>query len=297
LSFLIWSFFVEWLEVSVEANHEAAEAIAEVLTRFAPQGVAIEARPQGIGDGKVTVRAYLLAGPDLPQTKKKVEEAIWHLGQLLPIPDPTFRAVPDTDWTEHWKEHLSVLHIGRQVVIQPTWLSYRPKEDEIVIVLDPGMAFGTGLHPTTQICLMALEDHVRPAMQLLDLGTGSGILAIAGVKLGAESVLALDNDPQAVKVARHNIRENGVSEGIKVAEGSLAQVEGTFDLVLVNILARVIIQMAKEGLADLLAPGGRLILAGIIADQEDEVRVALEQAGLEVVGRRQIEDWVGLEAM
>lgn len=287
---------MDWLEVSVAVSGEAAEAVAEALARYAPRGVAIEAGPEGIGRGPVTVRAYLPADAELPHTRRRVEEALWHLGQLLPIPEPSFRPVADADWAEAWKRHLRVLHVGQRIVIRPSWLPYAPQPDEIVIELDPGMAFGTGSHPTTQMCLLALEAHVRPGMRLLDLGCGSGILAIAGAKLGGGPALAVDNDPQAVAAARENARRNGVAERVRVIEGSLEQIAGQFDLLLVNILAQVIIEMAGRGLAERLAPDGLLVAAGLLAEQEREVTEALARAGLEITGRRQIEDWVGLEA-
>ncbi|HEC34740.1 MAG TPA: 50S ribosomal protein L11 methyltransferase [Chloroflexi bacterium] len=286
---------MEWLEVSVQVGSEAAEAVAEVLTRFAPHGVAVEAGAEGICAGPVTVCAYLPANEHLPRTQRLVEEALWHLGQIIPIPEPAFRPVAETDWAELWKEHLRVLHVGRRVVIRPSWLPYAPREHEVVVILDPGMAFGTGLHPTTQMCLMALEEHVHPGMRVLDLGTGSGILAIAGAKLGAGSVLALDSDLQAVAVARSNARRNGVADRVQVREGSLAQADGPFDLVMVNILAKVIVQMTEQGLEKRLAPQGLAVVAGLVADQEEEVTEALLRAGLAVVGRRQVEEWVALE--
>lgn len=287
---------MKWLEVNVETSSEAAEAVAEVLTRFAPQGVALEAGPDGIAHGPVTVRAYLPAGVDLERTQRQVSEALWHLGQILPIPDPTFRSIEETNWEDIWKRHLQVMKIGQRIVIRPSWLEHLPEEGEVVIELDPGMAFGTGLHPTTQLCLMAMEERIQPGARLLDLGTGSGILAIAGVKLGAGSVLALDTDADAVAAAHRNVFQNDVLEEVEVARGSLAQAEGTFDLVLVNILAQVIIQMSGQGLVDRLAPDGLLITAGILEEQVEEVEAALEAAGLAIVERRQIEDWVALVA-
>jgi len=287
---------MEWLEVSLEVDGEAAEAVAEVLSRFAHKGVAIEAGPEGVEAGPVVVRAYLPVDSRLPKTRRRLEEALWHLSQIRPLPEPTFRRIAEADWAEAWKQHLRVLHIGQRIVVRPSWLDYDPQEGEVVIVLDPGMAFGTGLHPTTQMCLTALQKHVRPGASLLDLGTGSGILSIAGAKLGAERVLALDSDPQAVTVARENVRRNGVADRVGVKEGSLAQAHGRFDLVVVNILARVIVEMLEQGLAKRLAPGGRLILAGLIVDQEPEVREALRRAGLEPSEREQIDDWVGLVA-
>ncbi|MGD1993571.1 MAG: 50S ribosomal protein L11 methyltransferase [Anaerolineae bacterium] len=287
---------MKWLEVNVETSSEAAEAVAEVLSRFAPQGVALEAGPDGIACGPVAVRAYLSTGVDLEQTRRQVSEALWHLSQILPIPEPTFRSVEETNWEEIWKRHLQVLRIGERVVIRPSWLEHLPQESEVVIELDPGMAFGTGLHPTTQLCLMALEERIRPGARLLDLGTGSGILAIASAKLGAGSVLALDTDSDAVDVARRNASKNEVLDRVEVACGSLAQADGTYDLVVVNILAQVIVDMAGRGLADLLASDGALITAGILEGQVDDVQAALEAAGLAIAERRQIEDWVALVA-
>lgn len=288
---------MEWLEVSLTVDKEIAEAVADVLARFAHRGVVIEAGPEGIGAGPVVVRAYLPVDGRLPQTRHRLEEALWHLGQISPLPEPSYRRIAEADWAEAWKQHLRVLHIGRRLVVRPSWLEYAPREEEVVIVLDPGMAFGTGLHPTTQMCLVALEEHVRPGTSLLDLGTGSGILSIAGAKLGAERVLALDKDPQAVEVARENVLRNGVADRVTVMEGSLAQAHGRFDVVVVNILARVIVEMLEQGLAERLAPGGRLILAGLIVDQEAEVVAALHRAGLRPAGRQQIDDWVGLVAL
>ena len=285
---------MEWLEVSVTVDNEAAEAVAEVLSRYAYHGVVIETGPEGWGTEPVVVRAYLRTDDHLRANKRRVEEALWHLGQIWPIPNPTFRPVAEADWEEAWKEQLRVLHIGQRVVIRPSWLDYTPAPEDIVIDLDPGMAFGTGLHPTTQLCLEALEERVQPDAEVLDLGTGSGILAIAAAKLGARSVKAVDNDPVAVKTARENAAINNVQEVVCVAEGSLEDVSGDYDLVVVNILARVIAEMLREGLETRVRPGGKLVAAGIIADQEATVTEALEQGSLALVERRQRGDWVCL---
>lgn len=286
----------EWLEVSLEVDAETAEAVAEVLSRFAHKGVAIEAGPNGLAAGPVTVRAYLPADDRLADTRRRLEEALWHLSQIRSLPEPAYRWVAERDWAEAWKQHLRVLHIGRRIVVRPSWLPYEPDAEEVVILLDPGMAFGTGLHPTTQMCLIALEELVRPDARLLDLGTGSGILAIAAAKLGAGSVLALDTDPVAVDVAVENVRRNGVADRVRVLRGSLSQVDGRFDVVVVNILARVIVELLEAGLADRLEADGHLVLAGLIAEQEPEVADALCRSGLEQVDRRQMEDWVALVA-
>lgn len=285
---------MEWLEVSVTVENEAAEAVAEVLSRYAYRGVVIEAGPEGWDAGPVVVRAYLPADDQLQANKHRVEVALWHLGQIRPVSVPTFRPVAEADWAEAWKERLNVMHIGRHIVIRPSWLEYAPAPGDVLIQLDPGMAFGTGLHPTTQMCLVALERLIRPGAEVLDLGTGSGILAIAAAKLGAGRVLAVDNDPVAVKTAQGNVVTNGVQGIVNLVRGSLTEVSGSYDLVVVNILARVIVEMVQEGLAARVCPGGVLIAAGILADQEPEVIAALEQEGLVLTERQWRDDWVCL---
>lgn len=286
----------EWLEVSVEVDHETAEAVAEVISRYAHGGVVVEGGPDGWDTAPVVVRGYLPTDDDLWSRKKKIEEGLWHLGQIRRIPEPSFRPIAEKDWADAWKKRLKVLHIGDHIVIRPSWLDYKPKSGEVVIDLDPGMAFGTGLHPTTQLCLCALETHLRPGLAVLDLGTGSGILAIAAAKLGAERVLALDNSRQAVNVARGNVIDNAVDDYVRVRQGSLSDASGCYDLVLVNILARVIVEMADAGLSEKLRPGGVLITAGITVDQVSQVVAALERGGLSLIDRRQRDDWVSLLA-
>lgn len=287
---------MEWLEVSVAVDHETAEAVAEVLSRHAHRGVVIEGGPDGWQTSPVVVRGYLPAGDDLWSKKNKIEEDLWHLGQIRPIPDPSFRRVAEQDWAEAWKKRLEVLRVGQRLVIRPSWLDYDARTDDVVVQLDPGMAFGTGLHPTTQLCLCALETLVQPEAEVVDLGTGSGILAVAAAKLGAKRVLALDSDEQAVEVARANVIANDVDEHVSVRRGSLSQVSGVYDLVVVNILARVIVEMLEEGLAERLRPDGVLIAAGIIADKTDDVIAAFGRSNLELIGRRQRGDWVSLLA-
>jgi ribosomal protein L11 methyltransferase len=285
----------EWLEVSVTVSDEVAEAVAEVLSEYAyHRGVAIEVSPEQSPGDPVTVRAYLPVDEEVRERQRAVEEALWHLGQIMPIPEPSFRGVAEADWAEAWKEHMSVLHIGRRIVVKPSWKSYTPEDEEVLIELDPGMAFGTGLHPTTRMCLTALEDFIRPGMEVLDLGTGSGILAIAATKLGASCVLAVDNDPVAVQVARENVRANGVEGAVQVVAGGLPEVEGGYDLVVVNILARVIRELLTEGLGTTMRPSAPLILAGILEGQVADLDEVITQTGLLLVEQRQIDDWVCL---
>jgi ribosomal protein L11 methyltransferase len=287
---------MEWLEVSVEVENEAVEAVAEVLSRYAHRGVVVEAGPDGWNAGPVVVRAYLPTDDELWAKKKRIQEALWHLGQIQPLPEPSFRPVAEEDWAEAWKRRLKVLRIGERIVIQPSWLDYRPEPQDLVIQLDPGMAFGTGLHPTTQMCLCALEECVQPGMEVLDLGTGSGILAIAAAKLDAKRVLAVDHDKQAAKVARGNVIANHVQGAVTVRQGSLPDVSGTYDLVVVNILARVIVEMVQQGLSERVRPDGVLIAAGITVDKVPDVVEAFERGGLELTDRKERGDWVSLVA-
>ncbi len=287
---------MEWLEVSVTVENEAAEAVAEVLSRYAPRGVAIEAGPDGWNVGPVVVRAYLPDDDQLSVNKRRVRKALGHLNQISPVSMPTFCPVTEKDWAEAWKERLTVMHIGQHIVIRPSWLDYVPAPKDVVVRLDPGMAFGTGLHPTTQMCLIALEESIQSGTQVLDMGTGSGILAIAAAKLGAGRVLALDNDSVAVKIARDNIVINDVQGVVSILRGSLAEVSASYDLVVVNILAKVIVEMLQEGLAERVCPGGKMIVAGIIDEQEQKVVEAMEQQGLTLVGKQQQGDWVCLVA-
>jgi ribosomal protein L11 methyltransferase len=287
---------LSWLEASVQVDGEAAEAVSEVFNRYGRGGVVLST---DFGNGSsdtavVTVKTYLPLDEEGRKTRRRIEEALWHLGQIYPLPPPDFRELREDDWANAWKKHYHVLRVGQRIVIKPPWQEHKPQPDEVVIELDPGMAFGTGLHPTTRMCLQALEEHLEPGARVLDLGTGSGILAIAAAKLGAGYVLALDNDPLAVKAARANVHSNGVQNLVAVEHGSLGKTTEEFELVLVNILAKVIIGLAGQGLIDRVQPTGLMVLAGIIEEQEAEVTAALREHGLDIIERRQEKDWVTL---
>lgn len=299
---------MDWLEISLVVDAEAAEAVAEVMSRYVPNGVAIEQRARDIGSGPdwspdgpleptAIVRGYLPLDAGVESKRQQIAQALWHLQRIYPMPDPAFREVRQAEWENAWKEHYHVLRIGRRFVIKPSWRDHTPQPGDIVIELDPGMAFGTGLHPTTQMCLQAIEAHMPAGARVIDLGTGSGILAIAAAKLGAASVLALDIDPVAVESARENVARNQVERVVRVESGSLDFVRAQpepFHFALVNILAKIIVQLCEEGLEEMMRPGGRMVCAGLIDTQEEEVRDALERAGLVVIDRLQDKDWVGL---
>lgn len=285
-----------WIELSVQAEAEAVESVAELLSQLGHGGVAIEeplsetAEPGRVEidpNRLVTVKTYLPEDEQVGQKVARAEEAVWHLSQLRRVEPLQVRRLAEEDWAEAWKKFFYVQRIGERVVIKPTWREYQAAPHEVVLELDPGMAFGTGLHPTTRMCLRACERFVSEGMRVLDVGTGSGILALAAAKLGAASVVALEVDPVAADVARKNVALNGMGGLISVYQGSLErlnEVDGgnsRFDLVLANIIASVIVHLA-QGLHDALAPEGRLVASGIIADRELEVRDALEATGLDV---------------
>jgi ribosomal protein L11 methyltransferase len=285
-----------WVEASVQVDGEAAEVVSEVFNRYG-RGGAVLSTDFGNGSGNaavVTVKTYLPLDEEGRKTRRCIEEALWHLGQIYPLPAPEFRELTEDDWAHAWKKHYHIQRIGQRIVVKPPWQEHQPRSDEVVIELDPGMAFGTGLHPTTRMCLQALEEHLEPGAKVLDLGTGSGILAIAAAKLGASYVLALDNDPLAVRASRVNVQSNGAQNTVTIELGSLDKATDKFDLLLVNILARVIIELADQGLVNRVQPNGLMIVAGIIEEQEAEVKAALGKHGLEIVKRRQDKDWVTL---
>jgi ribosomal protein L11 methyltransferase len=226
---------------------------------------------------------------------------------LRPIGEIETRLVHEEDWAHAWKAHFPVLRVGRRVVIRPTWRRHRRSSEDVVLALDPGMAFGTGLHPTTRLCLAGIETWAdagrfdrgtarHGGSRVLDVGCGSGILAIAAGLFGAEEVLGVDTDPIAIEATAANARRNRLGRRIAARIGSLPSGAGPFDLVLANLIASVLVALAED-LAAELRPTGRLLASGIFVDRETEVAAALEGAGLHVVGRSSEGDWVALEAV
>jgi ribosomal protein L11 methyltransferase len=212
------------------------------------------------------------------------------------------RIVAEEDWAESWKEYFHVERFGKHIVVVPTWRTYDPEPTDVVLTLDPGMAFGTGQHETTRMCLEAIEAAVTPGGRVLDVGCGSGILAIAAAELGAGDVYAVDIDPNCVRVTRHNAEANGVADRLHAEAGSLgavwpfAEPPAAFDVVVANIIARIIIELAQP-LVDALAPSGRLILSGVIREREQEVCAAVTAAGARIESVRAMGDWRCIEAV
>jgi len=302
-----------WLEVAVEADVEAVEAVSEILGRFALGGASVEPAFELVDEGlgaridptrPSIVRAYLPAR-DLAAAEAaaaRAAEALGHLQAfgLRPIGDLRTRLVHEADWAEAWKAHFPVMRIGRRIVIRPTWREHTPADGDIVLDLDPGMAFGTGLHPTTRLCLAAVEAIADRGplgdARVLDVGCGSGILAMAAVKLGARHALGVDTDPIAIEATLANAERNGLADRIVARPGSLPTGEPPFDVVLANLIASLLVRLAGQ-LRDELRPGGTLLASGIFVDRETDVREAFAAAGLVVGGRSAEGDWVALEAV
>lgn len=301
-----------WLEISVTADIEGVEAVSEILGRVATGGTSVEPAFELVDEGLAArvdptrpaiVRAYVPVRHAAAAERAVAEasEALGHLQAfgLRPIGEISTRIVHETDWAEAWKAHFPVLRIGRRVVIRPTWRRHRATPGDVVLALDPGMAFGTGLHPTTRLCLAALEriaDEGRlDGAAALDVGCGSGILAIAAARFGAARVLGVDTDPIAIEATVANARRNAVAQRIRARHGTLPSGAGPFDVVLANLIAGLLVELAADLRAE-LRPGGTLLASGIFVDREADVRSAFDGADLRVTRRSVEGDWVALEA-
>ncbi len=303
---------MNWLEVSLTVNGELAESVADVLARFAYSGVMMEQgvkytdeEDAGTPTGPITVRAYLEMNDQIEETRQKLEESLYYLGMIQPIPPASYKEIADQNWMESWKQHYKPIMIGKRLVVIPAWMD-SPDPDRVAIKIDPGMAFGTGTHPTTQLCLELMERTIpdlhssNNEIRMIDVGCGSGILSIAAIKLGATSVVGVDIDPGSIANARENAKTNHVAEQLILDVGSVQEIlDGKFPLrkaplVVANILAPVIIRLFNAGLSKLIADRGSIILSGILQEQEQNVIGAAQAKGLRLNEKKQMGDWVAL---
>ncbi len=279
-----------WQELSISVPHEYVEPISYLFGRYG-KGLSTELD----GKGRVLLRTYMTSGSR--QRLARIDVGVRLVAAVEPIGPLVIRDLPeDEDWQNSWKSHFRILRIGKHLVINPTWLDLDPGPDDIVIELDPGIAFGTGYHPTTDTCLQALEQHITPGMSVLDLGTGSGILTIAAIKLGAGRVTALDIDSQAVTAARRNFRRCGIGKQVRLGQGSVPHATasaGQFDLAVANISARGVADRCPFILTA-LKPGGLFIASGLLETQKGEVASAAEPLGFTLVSEWPQEEWVTL---
>jgi ribosomal protein L11 methyltransferase len=299
---------MNWLEVSLTVNGELAEAVADVLARFAFSGVMMEQGVKYVDDedagtptGPITVRAYLEMDCRIEETRQKLEESLYYLGRIQPLPPASYQQIADQNWMEAWKQHYKPILIGERLLILPAWMD-SPDPNRIAIKIDPGMAFGTGTHPTTQLCLELMEKEftTRHPSLVIDVGCGSGILSIAALKLGVSSALGVDIDAGSIDNARENANTNSIGRELILSVGSVQDIldeKFSFrqaDLVVANILAPVIIRLLDAGLAELMDEDGMLLLSGILQDQAQNVIQAAQAKGLRLNERKQLGDWVAL---
>lgn len=293
---------MQWIEVNIQVTHEAVEAVADILTAAGTSGVAIE-DPQLINNLRnsgtwelcdipeqqnteiVTVSAYYADDDKFQGRLRKIEEELAAVEERIGkfrFGNIRFRSLSEKDWANEWKQYFHVTHVGESLVIKPSWEEYTPKAGEHVIRIDPGMAFGTGTHHTTNMCMARLEKVMHKDAEVFDVGTGSGILAIAAALLGAKSVKAVDIDAVAVRVARENIAANGLEDKIDAREGDLLHgTEGKADVIIANIIADIIIMLLKD-IPGKLKDNGVFLVSGIISDRRADVEAAAAEVGMQV---------------
>jgi ribosomal protein L11 methyltransferase len=314
----------ELIEIAVDVDGEAAEAVSELFNRYNGGGwdedsVAGEASGGGavieatgfddfhrpvVGEYRVVVKTYIKPGRRGEEIRRQIEEGLWRLSLLYPIPEPTVRTVREEDWAHAWKKFYKPMRIGNRVLLVPAWEEVESQPDDIIVKLEPGMAFGTGMHPTTRLCILALEELVQSGQPVLDVGTGSGVLAIVAAKLGAHPIVATDIDTLAVDATLDNAQRNGIPIGpegvLTVSKGSVPEgMTQRFPLIVANILAEVLAGLfdgtyGNVPLAEPLAPGGSMILSGILDEKSGLVLEAAARHGLTLVDRKQENDWVAL---
>lgn len=299
---------VHWLEVRVTCDGETAEVVSEVLSRFITDGVVTETDAKYdeteeilIETGDIRVFGYLPYDDKTDEICKKIEEALWHLNMIRPIPNPTYKIILDQNWMESWKKYYKPIKIGEKLLILPSWLDQTDdNRNRIIIKIDPSMAFGTGTHPTTQMCMALTEELCQPGMDVIDVGCGSGILSVAAIKLGAKKALGVDLDYASVVAAKNTAELNSVHKKLEVGLGSVIEIyNGDFsfqnaDLVLTNILAPIILRLFTNGLSKLVKRNGYLILSGILDYQSDEVVQKALEEGFRFIKKEMINDWVAL---
>lgn len=322
----------EILEIAIEVDSEAAEAVSELFNRYnggdydddseageaSGGGAVIEttgyddwANPID-GEFRMVVKTYVKPGERGREIRRQIEEGLWRLSVIYPMPEAQIRILKEEDWAHAWKKFYKPFRIGKRVLLKPSWEEVEILPGDIVVELDPGMAFGTGMHPSTRLCIAGLEDTVTPGIDVLDIGTGSGVLAVAAIKLGARYVMATDIDPICVDVTQENAALNKIpiveealgmgraAGGISIKLDSVPRgVAGHFPVVVSNILAEVLVKLfdaeyAYPPLTEPMAPGGYLILSGIIHFRADMVVEAGERHGLTLIDRKQEGDWVAL---
>lgn len=311
---------MDWLEVTVRTNTAGADMISELLISAGAKGTSIEDRFDAFSeptdatqwdlidpsviekmDEDTLVHAYF---PAETTSRETIESLRARLAALTPEwlgfdagkRELEIANVREEDWAENWKKYYKPFRVGRHLVVRPVWEKYEPQAGDKIISIDPGMAFGNGTHETTSMCLGLVEDYIKPGDTVLDVGTGSGILAIASVLMGAQSALGVDLDPVAVRVANENIERNGLSDRVRAQAGDLVKgIDTQADVVFANIIADAVIMLSRAVRAH-MKPGGVFICSGIILEREQEVHDALSEAGFTVDRIEHRGEWSAIAA-
>ena len=305
---------MKWIEVQVKTTTEAEEVVANILYEAGVGGLAIEdpndilaftqnedswdyidsSLLNNVFEG-VIIKAYFPESEDLLDKIELIKQNIEKIPQYnldKGLGEVTVSEVDEKDWAETWKKYYKPKKIGEKVVIVPSWEKYESKEGDIIIEIDPGMAFGTGTHETTTMCINQLERHIKTDYKVFDIGCGSGILSIVSAKLGAKKVIAVDIDEVPIRVSKENIELNSVSNIVDVRRGNLLDVvDEKADLIVSNIIAEVIVKLSKD-IVNYLNPNGIFIASGIITEKKDMVKEALEKEGFNIIQVDIMNDWV-----
>jgi len=293
---------MKWQEIAVSATEDTTDSVTNIFYDLGAQGVVIEDPrdiakylelhawdayefpPEVLEAETVVVKAYLPFDPYLNDKLAKLEQALAGLKEHFAtfLPEMTLAEVEEADWANAWKAFYVPVKVGEKMVIVPSWEKYESRDDQVLIFLDPGMAFGTGNHPTTCLCLKALEKYLLPGQTVIDVGCGSGILSIAAAKLGARKVIALDLDPVALKVCQENAEKNRVSGLVSIVHSNLLEAEqGPADLVVANLTADPVIALAPQA-ANILSRGNYFLSSGISSGRLEDTQKAIRAAGFEI---------------
>ena len=289
---------MKWIELSVVADSELIDPLVQIFDRYSKNGVVLENVGENIeySNNATKVRTYLKSDTDYEIVFNQIDIGVRLLAHVGEVSELSKRVLNEKEWHESWKKHFSILEVGKTLAIVPSWLKSKKVNRKIVIELDPGMAFGTGHHLTTRMCLEMLETLVKPCHAVLDLGCGSGILSIASAKMGSEKVIGIDNDETAIKVARENIKINGIGDSVSISNGSVPNKnidKYSNDIVVANISSKVILDLSKE-ITEYLKPKGYLLISGFLDNTESEIIDVFKKLNLNVVSKLGTADWVAL---
>ncbi|GAF65970.1 50S ribosomal protein L11 methyltransferase [Bacillus sp. TS-2] len=308
---------MKWSEFSIHTTQEAVEPVCHILHEAGASGVVIEdpsdlvkewgtrygeiyqLSPDDYPEEGVLIKAYFPVNSFLAETIDEIKKSVNALTEFdidIGFNKVHLTEVKEEEWAHAWKKYYKPVKVSQTITIVPTWETYEPQLTEMIIELDPGMAFGTGTHPTTILCIQALERVLQGEEKVIDVGTGSGVLSIAAAKLGAKKILGLDLDEVAVNSAKTNIELNQLSQSIQVEQNNLLEgIQGTYDVIVANILAEVIVKFTRDAAA-LLKTNGRFITSGIIKRKKQEVKDSLIEAGFVIEEVNEMDDWVAIVA-